>query len=225
MRQDAVSDILAGKYGRLPIGNSAAKPEDRPEIVFLHQLGVYPEMREVDILPRRLSAFSDVDLRYRICQQLFEESKHAKLLRETLMVWNKDPDALWYEPIYEWACSFDFMDKLDTITYWSCNNLIGEGLFLEAILVPMKKFEPLAFRTYVEKVMPDEGKHVALGRDLVARLAISDEDQMQVRAASEVIIRQFTHAYRVIVQISEGKIDGTIPESRSYRFSATKGAD
>lgn len=143
LRSAAAHSILAGRFGRPPLGGvDDREVAKRPEIIFLVQLGVYPEWRESHLLARQLQRLDDYDLLRRVGQQIADETKHATVLCDQLKKWGADPKRFYLEPIYEWSASFDYMDKLvHPAEYFATSNFIGEGLFLPTLLAPMAKYD------------------------------------------------------------------------------------
>ncbi len=138
IRADALADIQSGKYGVPSFLANPANTEARlrPEIIFLTQLGVYPEFRETHFLSRQIQRLPDVDLVYRVGEQIFDEAKHTKVLVDQLTKWGADPLTFWEHPIYEWSAAFDYMDRQTSpAEYFVGSNLIGEGLFLHSLMV------------------------------------------------------------------------------------------
>ena len=149
IRDSALGDIKSGKYGA-PVflaNENATEAQKRLEIIFLLQLGVYPEYRETHFLSRQIQRLNDVDLIYRVGEQIFDEAKHTKVLVDQLVKWGAPPLTFWEEPIYEWSAAFDYMDKqTHPAEYFVGSNFIGEGLFLASIMAPMAKYDPQHFR-------------------------------------------------------------------------------
>src|SRR5690349_2251878 len=93
IREAAIRAIMSGQYGRPPFGgNELDEARKRPEVIFFLQIGIYPEWREVHFLSRQIQRVDDADLVYRIGQQIFDEAKHTKVLRDQLISWGSDPD-------------------------------------------------------------------------------------------------------------------------------------
>jgi hypothetical protein len=193
IRGRAIQAILTGNYGPPPFAESdGSEARLRPEVVFLLQLGVYPEWREVHFLSRQIQRLEDPELMYRVGQQIFDEARHTKVLRDQLMSWGSDPDRFWREPIYQWSAAFDFMDRLTHPgEYFACSNFIGEGLFLPTIMKPMEQYDPETFAVYVEQIMPDEPRHIGIGKDVVLHYCRTFEMQERVRRSALTLAKQY----------------------------------
>lgn len=197
IRKNAVKDIMNGKYGPPPF-STGEQPEasKRPEVIFFLQLGVYPEWRETHFLSRQIQRLDDANFVYRIGRQIYDEAKHTKVLRDQLMAWGADPDRFWEQPIYQWSAAFDYMDKLThPAEYFACSNFIGEGLFLPTIMKPMEKYDPETFAVYVEHIMPDEPRHIGIGRDIIAEYCRTYDMQERVRRAANILAKQYCIGY------------------------------
>ncbi|MET4017188.1 hypothetical protein [Bradyrhizobium sp. S3.2.12] len=146
---DNNSSYIPPQYGSHATSTSSACQERKRNATFdslrivLRQLGVYPEFRETHFLSRQIQRLNDVDLVYRVGQQIFDEAKHTKVLVDQLVTWGAAPLIYWDEPIYEWSAAFDYMDKqTNPAEYFVGSNFIGEGLFLASIMAPMAKADP-----------------------------------------------------------------------------------
>lgn len=213
IRSDAARSIFAGKYGRPPLGGVADRePAKRPEIIFLVQLGVYPEWRETHLLARQIQRIEDYGLLRRVGQQIADEAKHAAVLCDQLEKWGADPRRFYLEPIYEWSASFDYMDKLThPAEYFATSNFIGEGLFLPTLLAPMAKYDKDTFEAYVTHVLPDEPGHVRLGRDFIAKYCRTGEMQHRVRRHARVVAKQYCLGYEAAIRYANHACKGDDP--------------
>lgn len=214
IRNNALMDIKAGKYGA-PVflfNEKATEAQKRPEIVFLLQLGVYPEFRETHFLSRQIQRLNDVELVYRVGQQIFDEAKHTKVLVDQLVKWGAPPLIYWDEPIYEWSAAFDYMDKqTNPAEYFVGSNFIGEGLFLASIMAPMAKADPETFAVYVEHIMPDEPRHIGIGQDIVAKYCTNYELQQRVKRVASVVAKQYCIGFAAAMNFAAGAKDGKSP--------------
>ncbi len=215
IRAAAGRAILAGRFGRPPLeGIGNVEAEKRPEIIFLLQLGVYPEWRESYLLARQLQRIDNVGLLRRVGQQIADETKHAAVLCEQLTKWGADPKRFYLEPIYEWSASFDYMDKLvDPVEYFATSNFIGEGLFLPTLLAPMAKYDRETFAVYVEQILPDEPFHVRLGRDFIFHYCRDGQTQARVRKHAMVVAKQYCLGYEAAVRFATRAAAGSDPMS------------
>ncbi|MGV3464149.1 MAG: hypothetical protein ACO1OT_02515 [Heyndrickxia sp.] len=216
IRSTALNDIKNGKYG-LPVflqNENATEAQKRPEIIFLLQLGVYPEYRETHFLSRQIQRLNDVDFVYRIGQQIFDEAKHTKVLVDQLTQWGADPLPFWEQPIYEWSAAFDYMDKqTHPAEYFVGSNFIGEGLFLGSIMAPMAKYDPETFQVYVEHIMPDEPRHINIGKDIVAKYCTTYDLQERVRKVATVVAKQYCLGFASAMNYANYAKSGNDPAS------------
>jgi hypothetical protein len=216
IRRAAAAAILGGRFGRPPLANvEGVEAARRPEIIFLIQLGVYPEWRESHLLSRQLQRIDHPGLLRRVGQQIADETKHAAVLCEQLERWGADPRRFYLEPIYEWSASFDYMDKLiHPAEYFAVSNFIGEGLFLPTLLAPMAKHDPETFAVYVEQILPDEPSHVRLGRDFIHHYCRTAEMQQRVRAHAHIVTKQYCIGYEAAVRYATEAAAGVDPMAR-----------
>ena len=214
LRQCAIENLRDGKYGvpRFLANPDSTEAERRPEIIFLLQLGVYPEFRETHFLSRQIQRIDDVDLVYRIGEQIFDEAKHTKLLVDQLLTWGADPLPFWKEPIYHWSAAFDFMDKqTHPAEYFVGSNFIGEGLFLASLMAPMAKHDPETFNVYVEHIMPDEPRHIKIGQDIVARYCDTYDMQQRVLYVARTVAKQYCLGYAAAMRYAATAQAGKSP--------------
>ena len=214
IRHNALEDIKAGKYG-VPVflqNEHATEAQKRPEIIFLMQLGVYPEYRETHFLSRQIQRLDDVDFVYRIGEQIHDEARHTKVLVDELKKWGADPMVFWDEPIYEWSAAFDYMDKqTHPAEYFVGSNFIGEGLFLGSIMAPMAKYDPETFQVYVEKIMPDEPRHINIGKDIIAKYCHTYDLQERVRKVAATVAKQYCLGFKAAMAYAAHAKSGQDP--------------
>jgi len=213
IRSKAAKAILAGEYGIPPLQQvEQVEAKKRPEIIFLLQLGVYPEWRESHLLARQIQRIDDYHLLRRVGQQIADEAKHAAVLCKQLEEWGADPKRFYLEPIYEWSASFDYMDKLThPAEYFAVSNFIGEGLFLPTLLAPMAKYDKETFSAYVEHILPDEPSHVRLGRDFIAKYCHTVEMQERVRRHAQTVAKQYCIGYKAAISYANQAASGLDP--------------
>lgn len=198
IRQGAIDRIGRGDFGRPPFANDELlEAQKRPEVIFFLQLGIYPEWREVHFLSRQIQRIDDPEFVYRIGRQIADEAKHTKVLWDQLRTWGAEPGRLWEQPIYQWSAAFDFMDKLThPAEYFACSNFIGEGLFLPTIMSPMAKYDRETFAVYVDHIMPDEPRHIAIGRDIIVKYCTTYDIQQRVLRAAGILAKQYSIGYQ-----------------------------
>jgi hypothetical protein len=213
IRSTAAKAILSGCFGRPPLDiDTTSEKHRRPEIIFLLQMGVYPEWRESHLLGRQLKHIEDPGLLRRVGQQIADETKHAEVLCSQLQRWGADPKRFYHEPIYEWSASFDYMDKLThPAEYFAVSNFIGEGLFLPTLLAPMAKLDPETFAVYVEHILPDEPSHVRLGRDFIFHYCRTADMQNRVRRHAKIVAKQYCIGYQAAIAYADGAARGIEP--------------
>ena len=228
IRGRAAKAILRGDFGRPPLGGAHdTEASRRPEVIFLLQLGVYPEWRETHLLSRQMKQIENPSLLRRVGQQIADEAKHAEVLCNQLTAWGADPKRFYNEPIYEWSASFDYMDRLVTpVEYFAVSNFIGEGLFLPTLLAPLAKYDPETFAVYVEHILPDEPSHVHLGRDFVFHYCRDLETQQRVRRHAEIVAKQYCIGFEAAVRFAHGAASGRDPmAARDILYSEAMAVD
>ncbi|MER9456568.1 hypothetical protein [Mesorhizobium sp. M0478] len=223
IRDEALVGLREGRFGQ-PVflaNEHATEAHKRPEIIFLLQLGVYPEFRETHFLSRQIQRLDDVDLVYRVGQQIYDEAKHTKVLVDQLRKWGAPPLVFWDEPIYEWSAAFDYMDKqTNPAEYFVGSNFIGEGLFLASIMAPMAKYDPETFNVYVEQIMPDEPRHIGIGKDIVSKYCTTFALQRRVSHVARTVAKQYCLGFAAAMKYASAAKDGqNLSEVRDSGYS------
>lgn len=201
MKDMALGDFAEGKFGRLEFGSKDVRPQDRPEVIALLKAMVYPERIAADILARRISLVSDLDIKERLAEQTAEELEHLAILRGMLSEWGEDPDEMWDNPLPELVKVFEYVDSLQTLAEFFTANFIGESLLLSANLKVMRAVAPEAFATYLDVSIPDEAKHIQLNRDAIVRYATTADLQEKARLVAKRLLSSFVEGYKAKLKL------------------------
>jgi len=200
MRRATLEKVRSGQLGRLTFGDASVPAAQRPEVAAILRMLMYPERRVADVLAKRLSQITDLDMKERVAEQMLEEITHAQLLRRMLTQWGHDGDAPWTQPMRELVEIFDYIESLETLAEFFSTFLIGEGLFLSTYLDDMQLKDPKAFSPYLEAALADEPSHVRLASDGVARYATTSELQAKTRKSAEHLLEMFLGGYQARVK-------------------------
>jgi hypothetical protein len=104
------------------------------------------------------------------------------------------------------------MDKqTNPAEYFVGSNFIGEGLFLASIMAPMAKYDPETFQVYVEHIMPDEPRHIGIGKDIVAKYCTTAELQNSVRRVAKTVAKQYCIGYGAAMKFAAAAKAGQNP--------------
>jgi hypothetical protein len=199
MRKETLEQVRSGQLGRLTFGDASIPPAQRPEVAAVLKMLMYPERRVADVLAKRLSQITDLDIKERVAEQMLEEINHTQLLRKMLTQWGHDCDAPWTQPIHELVEIFDYIESLDSLAEFFSTFVIGEGLFLSTYLDDMQLKDPKAFSPYLEAALADEPGHIRLACDGVARYATTAELQTKTRESAKHLLKMFLGGYQARV--------------------------
>jgi hypothetical protein len=199
MRQEMLDHVRSGQFGRLTFGDPSIPPAQRPEVAAILKMLMYPERRVADVLAKRLSDISDLDMKERVAEQMLEEINHTQLLRRMLTQWGHDGDVPWTQPMPELVEIFDYIETLETLAEFFSTFLIGEGLFLSTYLDDMQLKDPKAFSPYLEAALADEPNHIQLASDGVTRYATTAELQAKTRKSAKHLLEMFLGGYQARV--------------------------
>lgn len=200
-RAKVARDIRNGKYGEFQFGDVAVPPERRREVVTMLKILVYPEIKVSEMVASRIPQLPDLDFKARASQQVIDELKHARVLRNMLESWGEEPDELYHNPPLEIQNVFDYVSSLETPEEFFTANFMCEGLFLPSHLQVMYDLDREAFGEYIEATMADEAKHVALARDVIMRYATTPESQERCRRVAQKVTELFIAGFKAKIQV------------------------
>lgn len=196
MKQAAAQDIRSGKFGTLTFGDVTVPPEKRLRVVTMLKVLVYPETKVGEYVASRIPQIPDLDLKARASQQVIDEIKHARVLRNMLERWGEDPDEMCINPLPEIERVFDYVSNLETVEEFFTANFLCEGLFVPSHLQVMSDLDPDAFAEYIEATLADEASHVALARDVIERYATTPEIQERCRQVAVTVTELFIEGFQ-----------------------------
>lgn len=214
MQSTALKAVRTDQVGRFAFGDRERPPSERPQIASILKLLLYPERRVPDVLASRMKQIKDFDIRARMAAQIFEEIRHARVLRKMLKNWGHDPDKYWTQPVQELVKIFDYIESLDTLAEFFSTFFVGEGLFLSTYLDDMRNTDPKAFSPYLEVALADEPTHIELARDALKRYATSKELQDKARHSASRLVEMFLGGYQA--RMREFKVELAKNEPSSW---------
>lgn len=210
IKHDAAHDIKDGKYGTFYFGDRSIPPEKRVQVVTMLKALVYPETKVCDHVASRIPQIPDLDLKARASQQVIDEVKHARVLREMLTRWGQDPEEMYLNPLPEIEDVFTYVGSVETVEEFFTANFLCEGLFLPSHLQVMNELDPEAFSEYIEATLADEGSHVALARDVILRYATTPEARERCRRVASEVTDLFIRGFKAKVKKLSG-VEGPAP--------------
>lgn len=209
LKHETAHDIRSGKYGTFHFGDRSIPPEKRFQVVTMLKALVYPETKVCDHVASRIPQLPDLDLKARASQQVIDEVKHARVLREMLTRWGEDPQEMYLEPLPEIEDVFAYVGSVETVEEFFTANFMCEGLFLPSHLQVMSELDPDAFGEYIESTVADEGSHVALARDVILRYATTPEARERCRRVAAEVTELFVRGLQA--KVKKLNSEGTEP--------------
>jgi rubrerythrin len=153
----------------------------RGEVLEWLKFQAWYELQAVRFIGAWLAHATEDDALQGLARQIGDEARHYRLfnrhlesLGATLSDWQPEPE--WVT----WVCEF-YASGDDTLERVAAHNITGELGAFQAF-ESMRPRVPLPTRRVIEKVMPDEKFHIALGRTIVRRYATTADAQARVRA-------------------------------------------
>jgi hypothetical protein len=166
----------------------AAEPAAGIGIVQLLALALKKELEASEIAALWITRETDVEVKLALARQCGDEAKHYRLIQARLRELGADPAALAPKPGTT-TPMFRFLAELGSTV-----ERVAAGQFTREALAGVHNRVFASFceaggdevtaRLYRDVIQPDEEHHHALGRSLLARLAVTDEDQARARAAA-----------------------------------------
>lgn len=160
----------------------ADRPLTRGEVLEWLKFQAWYELQAVRFIGAWLAAGTDEDDALQgLTRQIGDEARHYRLFNRnleslggTLQGWRAEPE--WTA----WVCEF-YASGDDTLERVAAHNITGELGAFQAFESMLPRV-PASTRRVIEKVMPDEKFHIALGRSIVRRYATTADAQARVRA-------------------------------------------
>jgi hypothetical protein len=166
----------------------AAEPAAGIGVVELLALALKKELEASEIAALWMTRETDVEVKLALARQCGDEAKHYRLIQARLRELGADPAALAPKPGTP-SPMFRYLAELgSTVERVAAGQFTREALagvhnrvfasFCEA------QGDEVTARLYRDVIQPDEEHHHGLGRTLLARLAVTDDDQARARAAA-----------------------------------------
>jgi len=75
----------------------------------------------------------------------------------------------------------------------------------------MKEHAPETFAVYVEHILPDEPRHIIIGRDIIVKYCTTHEMQERVRRAAIALAKQYCISYDAATKFACKAREGAHP--------------
>ncbi|MDB5407953.1 MAG: hypothetical protein JWL84_2865 [Rhodospirillales bacterium] len=171
-RRNAQSDVEKSFGGHRPMG--------RTELVEWLQFQCWYEREAANFIGSWLADTPEPEAFFGLCQQVADEGRHCKLVLSHLQTLDASMDGWVPEPEWvEWVQEF-YAHGADTLERVCAHNITGEIGVMNAF-EGLRPRIPVATQQLIDKIIPDEDFHIALGRMVVHRYATTAERQDRVR--------------------------------------------
>lgn len=172
------------------IGEASATGEPGPDvgIAELLMVALKKELEASEEAALWMTRETDIDVKLALARQCGDEAKHYRLIEVRLRELGVDPVArrVAVDPP---TPMFRFLTELETSV-----ERVAAGQFTREALAEIQnrvfielceaRGDKETARLYRDVIQPDEAHHHAMGRKLLAKLAVTDESQGLARAAS-----------------------------------------
>jgi len=197
---------LAGENRAFWASRDVRLDPDAPPELLLAQIryrmrqGVYNELRSAELIAAWIPYVRERELRDLLPRQLDDEQRHYQLLRKRLLELGEAPDA--YEALPEWVDLFDWLvacRSRPTLEKLAMFQFAGETQSCEGFETLIRLAEGLDAETahlYRTRILPDEYRHAAIGRQALLLLADTPEAQRRARDACREMNARIFAAYR-----------------------------
>ena len=178
-KRDALGDEEATFFNR---------PMSEPELIEYLSFQAYYEYRAAQFIARWLSDTPEQDAFVLLAQQVEDEALHyeycmrALARRGVTSLDNWKPEPEWEEWIDVW-----YPSGADTLERVAAHNLTGELGACQAFL-EVKPRLPADVQKTFERIIPDEQFHMKLGRQIVDKYCVTEEQHARVEAR---VVRTF----------------------------------
>jgi len=151
------------------------------QLIEFLQFQAYYERRAAEFIASWLPDTPELDIFVLLAQQVEDEAIHhqlhmkslAKFGIHTLDDYEIEPE--WAEWIDQWYPSGD-----DTIERVAAHNVTGELGALKSFEEAYDRVPPFVRETF-DRIMPDEKFHMGLGRQVINKYCVTEEQQQRVR--------------------------------------------
>ena len=179
---------VAAKLERLGEAAASAEPAGAMTVVELLKVAMKKELEAAEEAALWLVGERDVEVKLALARQCGDEAKHYRLIEERLRELGGDPAQV--DPLAEgYSPMFRYLKELATTV-----ERVAAGQFTREALAQVQnrvfieyceaKGDEGTARLYRDVIQPDERHHHELGRRLLLRLAVGDEEQRRAREAS-----------------------------------------
>jgi len=172
----------------------------REQIRYRMRLGVYNELRSVELIAAWIPDVPEREIRELLAGQLDDEQRHYQLLRTRLISLGEDPDA--YRPLPEWKALFDWLVACrtrPTLEKLAMFQFAGETQScegFETLIALAHDVDPETADLYRTRILPDEYRHASIGRRALTLFAEAPAAQERARAACREMNEKVFAAYR-----------------------------
>jgi rubrerythrin len=178
-----VAELRARRASLEPAERSfgADRALSRSEVLEWLKFQAWYELQAVRFIGMWLAHADEEDALQGLARQIGDEARHYRLFSRHLLTLGDSLEGWQPEPEWvAWVSEF-YASGNDTLERVAAHNITGELGAFQAFESMLPRVPP-ATRRVIEKIMPDEKFHIALGRSVVRRYATTADAQARVRA-------------------------------------------
>ncbi|MBI2902098.1 MAG: ferritin-like domain-containing protein [Candidatus Methylomirabilis oxyfera] len=175
--------------GRLePAEALTAESGGNLDVAHLLKIALKNEMEATELAARWIESTPEVDVKLGFARQVGDESKHYRMIEDRLKAMGVDLGG--FNPVGQgYGELFQYLTTLtDTVERLAAGQFTREAIALvknrQFIELCEAKGDHATAKLYREAIQPDEKYHHELGRRMLQKYAVTDEQQERARRAS-----------------------------------------
>jgi len=181
--------LVQKKLDKIGAASSGAAPAAEIGVRELLVTALKKELEASEEAAVWMASESDIEVKLALARQCGDEARHYRLIEERLGEMGVDTSKI--APLSEgYSPMFKFLKSLETTV-----ERVAAGQYAREALAKVynevfiqfcvAKGDEKTAALYRDVIQPDEGHHHNLGRKLLARLAVTEEEQSRARKAAE----------------------------------------
>ncbi len=159
---------------------NTCQPWSRERVVEWLSFQTYYEYQAILFISKWLQSTPELDAMVLLCQQIEDEANHFHWLNQHLeQMGAKLADWQPLPEIVDWVETY-YGNLPDTISRLAAHNLAGESGACRSF-ASIVSFLPEDLQKTIRRIMPDEQFHLRLGRRVLSKYCITDEQKARAR--------------------------------------------
>jgi hypothetical protein len=181
--------LVQNKLGKIGAASAGAAPASEIGVRELLITALKKELEASEEAAVWMATETDIEVKLSLARQCGDEARHYRLIEERLGELGVDTSKL--TPLSDgYSPMFKFLKSLETTV-----ERVAAGQYAREALAKVynevfiqfcaAKGDEKTAALYRDVIQPDEGHHHNLGRTLLARLAVTEDEQSRARKAAE----------------------------------------